>query len=426
MVRAPSTGPSGNDNDRRAAMGTIRSYMAAMITALLLAVAAFPGIASAQLAVGQKLPSLTGRNLVGETVSIDAAWKDSIGVIAFWSIYCKPCVAEITSLVKLQERYQGKVSVIGINIDGELPPPRVRTFVERYEKFRNTKINYKIVFDEKNQITKQLGVGFLPTVLAVDKTGTIINVFVGFEEKDEEAIFRGIEKMLPMAGAPAAEAETNVVETDVRIPICGFYDETGWRESFYGNKDRDKEIDRAAAEGREASYKTALRETLRGIGVSLAENDDGYECMKPYGVLLHESPLKERDSLTNLLNALNHKKYTSVIETRERAVGTDYCVWQKISVNVMSLRDDLERVGLSLKPSTVSFVAINMGPYERMRFLETVQAQSKFVGKVDFPAFTIFTSQETFVRELEKMDFGDLKVFVQEAGTGVIETEVWR
>jgi len=57
-------------------------------------------------------------------------------VLAFWSIYCKPCVEEISSLIRLQEQLGGdKLEVIGVNADSELGVARIRTFISRFEEF---------------------------------------------------------------------------------------------------------------------------------------------------------------------------------------------------------------------------------------------------------------------------------------------------
>jgi thiol-disulfide isomerase/thioredoxin/RNAse (barnase) inhibitor barstar len=348
-------------------------------------------------------------------------------VVAFWSIYCQPCVAEISSLLKFQERYPGKVKVVGVNTDGELPPARVRTFIERYEQFEDRKITYPIVFDEKNAITRQVGVGFLPTVMAVGTDGKVLGVFVGFEEKDEEDILAGIEALIPgLAKAEAAPPEERIFEVEAQLPACGFYDETGWKESFYGNRDVDKEVDRVAAVTRDLALKAALREALEKLGIDLAERETAMDCFRPYGVLLHEDPWRQRDSLTNLLNAINFRRYTRVQETAERWLGTAFHVRQKISVNMDRLWDELERAGVTRNPLSINFVVVNMRALDRMNFMDSVIAQSKFVGKADFPAFTVYTTQDAFIRELDKMDFGGPRVFIGDAGAGVIEAEAWR
>ncbi len=398
-------------------------FFASLFCVLLTA----PSLVRGEVKIGQKMPSVSGRNLVGDTVVLDDYYKKSIVVMALWSIYCKPCVAEISSLIKLQDRYKDKITVVGINTDGELTPARVRTFIERYEEFEKKKVNYPIIFDEHNQITKQLGIGYLPTVLAVDTSGKVLNAFVGFDEKDEGEIFLGIERMLPVSGPTADLGEgTAVFDVESQVPACGFYDETGWRESFYGNKDLDKEIDKVAKVAREQARKQAVKAALEKLGITLCEKNAVADCFRTYGVQLLDDPWKQQDCLTNLINSLNTQRYLDVLETMEKWLGTAYYVRQKISVNLSKLNDELERKNMSTKPMSITFVTINMGKIDRLRFEQSVLAQSKFIGKTDFPAYTIYTSQDVFIAELGKMDFGGSKVFVSDAGNGVIEVELWR
>jgi thiol-disulfide isomerase/thioredoxin len=402
---------------------TVRGRLAALVVAGVVAVGVAAG-AEAEVVPGQVWPELTGRNLVGETVAIDVP-AGSLGIVAFWSIYCKPCVAEISSLIRLQERYGGRVKVYGINTDGELPPARVRAFVERYEKFEKRKINYPLIMDEHNAITKQLGIGFLPAVIAIDAQRRVVGNYAGFDEKDEEEIFAGLEKFIPSQGEAAKEEEWRTFEVQLQVPVCGFYDETGWLADFDGLSDRNAQQDKMAETARDLAVKTALDRALEGLGITLLEVATG-DCIKPYGVRLHNAPWKERDPLTNLLNSLNYRKYSEVTETTERWVGADYLIRQKVAIKMADLKEDLERLKVSLKPLTINFVSLNMGLMQRRIFETGVLSQSKFIGRTDFPAYTVYTDQETFIGELEKMDFGGIKVFIDEAGEGVVELEVWR
>jgi thiol-disulfide isomerase/thioredoxin len=403
---------------------SFRFWFPFIVFQALLVLAPAAGV-RAEVKVGDRLPPISGRNLNGDTLQVEELTKGSVSLVAFWSVYCKPCVKEISSLVQLSEKYRGRLVVVGINTDGELPPARIRTFVERYEEFEKRKISYPIIFDENNRISKQLGVGYLPTVMALDSEGKVSNLFVGFDEKDEQEILAGIERMLPMAGQVIAE-EAAVFDVQLQVPLCGFYDENGWRESFDGNTDIRKEQDKLASYARELAVKTSLKRGLERLGITPFENQGSLECMSATGVLLRQDPWKERDSLTNLANALNFRKYVKVLETEERLLATEYCLRQKISVNLLDLKDDVERAGVSLKPGSISFVVINMDAMLRMIFEEAVRTQSRFIGRTSFPAYTIYTTQENFINELQKLDYGGTRIFVNDAGAGVVEVEAWR
>ena len=60
------------------------------------------------------------------------------------------------------------------------------------------------------------------------------------------------------------------------------------------------------------------------------------------------------------------------------------------------------------------------------RFERTLARQSRYIGLAKFPTYTIYTGTETFAEEVKHMDFGGLKLFVEETDENRIELEVWK
>ena len=94
-------------------------------------------------------------------------------------------------------------------------------------------------------------------------------------------------------------------------------------------------------------------------------------------------------------------------------------------LNPPALVEDLERIEFSTKPVSITFSVINMDEVKRMKFEQNLLSQSRHIGYSGFPTYTVYASQEVFAEELEDMDFGEMKIFVEEAGSGVVEVEVW-
>jgi hypothetical protein len=89
---------------------------------------------------------------------------------------------------------------------------------------------------------------------------------MGYEEKSEPEIFAGIRSLLPLdtAGAePASEA--TIFSVGSVVPLCGFYDNQGWKGNFQQNYDLTKELE---APRRRSRGKHALKLALRGALVS--------------------------------------------------------------------------------------------------------------------------------------------------------------
>jgi peroxiredoxin len=377
--------------------------------------------------VGDVIPAFKGRNLTGEEVDVGALLGKKVVVIAFWSIYCKPCVEEISSLIRLQEQVGGdKMEVIGINADSELGLARIRTFIGRFEEFEKRKINYSLIFDEGSTIGKLLGVGFLPTVLSVNMKGQVEKIFMGFEEKSEPEIFAGIRSLLPDGKGGEQPADATIFAVESVVPLCGFYDNQGWKASFQESYDLPKELERIAEIARRKALKLALRDALVSVGVSLMADTLGDQCLRPQGVWLPDDPFKVPDPLTNLLTALPVDKLTKVLDSQEDFLGTEYHVTQRVSVNLPDLKAELERLKFQLAPRTVTFSVVNLRKMDMTRFERTLSRQSRYVGAANFPNYTVYTTTETFAEEVKRMDFSGLKLFVEETEENRIELEVWK
>ncbi|HWR97075.1 MAG TPA: TlpA disulfide reductase family protein [Candidatus Methanoperedens sp.] len=410
----------------------MKRSIAKLVLMSLLAAGAAPAPAAVRdlntVKEGNTIPAFKGRLVSGEEIDVGALIGKRVLVLAFWSIYCKPCVEEISSLIRLQEQLGGdKLEVIGINADTEVGLPRVRTFMARFEEFEKRKINYPVIFDENSAISKLLGVGFLPTVLSVNLKGQVEKIFMGFEEKSEPEIFAGIRRLLPLEGEGAGEPEeATVFAVEAVAPLCGFYNSEGWKGSFEQNYDLSRELERIAEVARRKALKLALREALAAAGVSLLQSAQGEGCFTPLGVALPDDPFTIPDNLTNLLAALPADRLAKVLESQEDFIAGEFHVVQRVAVNLQDLKGELEKLKVQLTPRTVTFSVVNLRRMDQSRFEQALLRQSRYIGFANFPTYTIYTTTETFADEVKHMDFGGVKLFVEEAEGDRIEVEAWK
>jgi thiol-disulfide isomerase/thioredoxin len=376
---------------------------------------------------GAQVAPFKGRNLDGEEIDVGALIGKKVVVIAFWSIYCKPCVEEISSLIRLQDEFGGDdLEVIGINTDSELGIGRIRTFINRFESFEKKTINYENIYDEDNAISKLLGIGFLPTVLSVDAQGKVVKVFVGFEEKSEQEIFADIRSLLPSVVPAPPDTDSQTFSVEAVVPLCGFYNADGWIGNFTGNRDLDAELEKTAEMARSKATKLVLKEALLSLGINLAEDPEKDNCFRPYGVYILEDPLEIKDNLTNLIQRLPANRLVRSLESSEDFLETEYRVSERATVNMVLLRDQLDTLGYDISPRTVSFSVVNVRKLDQVIFEKVLLQQSQYIGYFSFPNFTIYTTVENFAEEIGKMDLEGLRIFIEEAGDDRIELEVWQ
>jgi thiol-disulfide isomerase/thioredoxin len=90
-------------------------------------------------------------------------------VLNFWASWCIPCLKEFSSLVQFQEKYKGKVKVIGINGDTDSPLESIRKTEAKY------RLNFESVEDPTEGITGQFLIRTYPVSIIYHK-GKVIYV----------------------------------------------------------------------------------------------------------------------------------------------------------------------------------------------------------------------------------------------------------
>ena len=158
-----------------------------------------------QIKIGTRVPAFKARGLFGKEVDFEALVKSGRPVIlAFWSRYCKACVEKFSALVALQSKYEPQgLQIISVNTDGEYREGEatIREFLGVIESQRKITINFPVIYDDKNWIPHALGINFLPTIIAVDAQGLVLDFYQKFDEAGETEILAGIEALVKKAVA---------------------------------------------------------------------------------------------------------------------------------------------------------------------------------------------------------------------------------
>lgn len=121
-------------------------------------------------AVGFLAPDFTVPTLSGESFTLSDQRGRPV-VINFWATWCPPCRAEIPFFQAAARKYNGQVSVVGVD-DGE-PAALVASFVNEMG------MAYPIPLDEDSAVSRAYRVNSLPTTFFVDAEGVVQDIHIG-------------------------------------------------------------------------------------------------------------------------------------------------------------------------------------------------------------------------------------------------------
>lgn len=150
---------------------------------------------------GQPPPALETTTWDGKPVSLGGL-TGRVVLLNFWATWCKPCVAEMPELIRIQERFGLRdFLVLSINLDDDLGT------LEKYLK--NDPLPFPVVHSPGmgSKIPSRYGVRVLPTNVILDRDGTIMQVSTGYRLQQQEAhLGKAIQTLLQSGPSKAAPA----------------------------------------------------------------------------------------------------------------------------------------------------------------------------------------------------------------------------
>jgi len=101
--------------------------------------------------------------------------QNQIILIDFFATWCPPCKAEIPHLNNLQEKYKGKIKIIGVLIEPNKDSGELKKFMNNFA------INYTIVNSSANQLFADAvgGIESIPFMIMYGKNGKNITHYLG-------------------------------------------------------------------------------------------------------------------------------------------------------------------------------------------------------------------------------------------------------
>ncbi|MCX7838915.1 MAG: TlpA family protein disulfide reductase [Anaerolineae bacterium] len=126
-----------------------------------------------QARVGELAPEIDLPTVTGERIVLSQLVGKPV-VVNFWATWCPPCRAEFPAFVRKYKQYQDQgLVIIGVNTQDTNSDEGIRTFMQ------NTLVNFPIVRDPTERVTRAYNVRGLPTTVFIDRQGIIREIIVG-------------------------------------------------------------------------------------------------------------------------------------------------------------------------------------------------------------------------------------------------------
>jgi len=158
----------------RASNGESICKAAARIMTLPTILAVFLLIYASCAVASTKMPAFVLPSVVDGNEISSSAFKEKTLLVTFFATWCAPCVQEVPTLVKLQEKYgKDTFSVIGLSVDRSSPRV-VKRFVEKHN------ITYPVLMATAETMQDFGGVYGIPATFLINKKGNVVKKYPGY------------------------------------------------------------------------------------------------------------------------------------------------------------------------------------------------------------------------------------------------------
>jgi thiol-disulfide isomerase/thioredoxin len=133
-------------------------------------------------------PNFTLKSLSGKNLKL-SEMTGNVVLINFWASWCAPCREEMPLLNALHKKYAPLgFTVLGVNVEEDLDGAM------RFLK--NVPVDFPILLDNTNKVSKQYKVIAMPTTVVVDRDGNMRYLHEGYKPGDEKKYRQMIKKLV--------------------------------------------------------------------------------------------------------------------------------------------------------------------------------------------------------------------------------------
>lgn len=136
-----------------------------------------------------RTPALALKDMQGQPRTLEE-FRGKVVIVNFWATWCEPCVNEMPSLQKFNDRHADKgLTVVGVNL-GE-GAARIKAFTDK------TGTTFPILLDRDGVAKKFWRVNGVPATFVLDSAGRIRYTHTGVLDFSDEKLTARIVRLLP-------------------------------------------------------------------------------------------------------------------------------------------------------------------------------------------------------------------------------------
>ena len=138
--------------------------------------------------VGKRAPNFTLKSLDGKNLKL-SEMTGNVVLINFWASWCGPCREEMPLLNALHNKYEPLgFTVLGVNVEEDLKG--AKGFL------KNFPVDFPVLLDNTNRVSKQYKVIAMPTTVVVDRDGNMRYLHQGYKSGDEAKYRQMVKKLI--------------------------------------------------------------------------------------------------------------------------------------------------------------------------------------------------------------------------------------
>lgn len=131
---------------------------------------------------GNKLPSVTVKNLDGQTINTAELSNDGKPmIISFWALWCKPCINELTTISDVYGDWvkETGVKLVAVSIDDARSSSKVGPTIN------GKGWEYEVLLDVNGDFKRAMNVNMIPHTFLLNGKGEIVWQHTSFSEGSE-------------------------------------------------------------------------------------------------------------------------------------------------------------------------------------------------------------------------------------------------